>query len=134
MHQQLFINFQHKITAEKYPIISLRNHTAFEFLSEGPNGTIKKVVCYQKVSRNIFNLAFGDRDEGSQALLDFARSNNDDKDKIPATVAFTILSSWKIIPVQSSLLRGLLPHEQDFTKWLLSPTGLKSAFYFQSEA
>lgn len=38
----------------------------------------------------MFNLAFGDWDEETQSLSDLARSNNNDRDKILATVAFTI--------------------------------------------
>ena len=61
-------------------------------LSEGPKGTIKKVVRYQKINANFFNLAFGDWDEERQELLDSVRSNNSDRDKVLTTVAFTIFA------------------------------------------
>lgn len=75
---------------DKYPVISSEDFTRFEFLSEGPQGTIKKVVRYQIVSAGFFNLAFGDWDEEKQTISDIARSNNDDRDKVLATVAFTV--------------------------------------------
>ena len=75
---------------DKYPVISDNNHITYEFLSAGPNGTIKKVVYYQEVGRNVFNLAFGDWDEAEQRINDLVRSNNNDRDKVLATVASTV--------------------------------------------
>lgn len=51
---------------EKYSVVSDNNHITYEFLSQGPRGTIKKVVFYQEIEENIFNLAFGDWDEKKQ--------------------------------------------------------------------
>ncbi len=48
---------------DTYPVVVSQNHSRFEFLSEGPKGTIKKVVLYQRVTKGHFNLAFGDWDE-----------------------------------------------------------------------
>lgn len=72
---------------DKYPVVSDNNHRTYEFLSEGPNGTIKKVVLYQEIDDNVFNLAFGDWDETNQKINDKARSNNNDRNKVLATVA-----------------------------------------------
>jgi len=60
----------------KYPIISTNEHLTYEFLSEGPKGTIKKVIYFQEIGDNLYNLAFGDWDEAEQGMDDKARSNN----------------------------------------------------------
>jgi hypothetical protein len=39
---------------------------SYEFLSEGPKGTIKKVIRYQEVEPGLYNLAFGDWDKENQ--------------------------------------------------------------------
>ena len=41
---------------EKYSVVTDDDHTTYEFLSEGPKGTIKKIVFYQELEENIFNL------------------------------------------------------------------------------
>ncbi|OQP57081.1 hypothetical protein A3860_10975 [Niastella vici] len=76
---------------KKYPVISTNEHRTYEFLSEGPNGTIKKVIYFQEVEENLFNLAFGDWNENEQGIDDKARSNNHDRDKVMATVASAVL-------------------------------------------
>lgn len=58
------------MNAEKYPVIAIEGYTRFEFLSEGPKGTIKKVVHYQLMAGRVFNLAFGDWDEGEQTVME----------------------------------------------------------------
>lgn len=63
----------------------------YEFYSEGPRGRIKKVVLYTEIGKNLFNLGFGDWNEERQELDDSSRSNNNDRDKVLATVAFTTL-------------------------------------------
>ena len=47
---------------DKYAVVSDNDHEVYEFLSEGPNGTIKKVVYYQKIDGYTYNIAFGDWD------------------------------------------------------------------------
>ena len=71
---------------ESYPIVSDDYHESYEFLSEGPNGTIKKVVYYQRISASVFNLAFGDWNEDEQRINDKARTNNNDRTKVLATI------------------------------------------------
>lgn len=39
---------------------------------------------------HVFNLAFGDWDEKRQTIADLVRSNNNDRNKVLATVAFTV--------------------------------------------
>jgi len=73
------------------------NH--FEFLSEGPNGTIRKIVEYTNTGRkNIFNLAFGDYDKENESINDLSITNNGDSLKILATVASTVYAFTKKNP------------------------------------
>ena len=75
---------------DKYSVTSDRGRHAYEFLSEAPKGTIKKVMKYQEVQDGVFNPAFGDWDEITQKIVDSARTNNNDRDKVLATVASTV--------------------------------------------
>ena len=43
---------------DKYSITSDDSRLTYEFLSEGPKGTIKKVVLYQEIGEGVYNLAF----------------------------------------------------------------------------
>ncbi len=63
----------------------------FEFTSVGPNGNIKKIVEYSKLSvENIYNLAFGDYNELTDKLNDKVVTNNGDSRKVLATVVSTV--------------------------------------------
>lgn len=93
----------------KYPVTSDSEHVTYEFLSEGPKGTLKKVVFYQEIGENIFNLAFGDWDEKDQKINDKVRSNNSDRDKVLATVASTVIDFIKHHPAAIILAQGSTP-------------------------
>ena len=45
---------------DSYPITSSVNNLIYVFESKGIKGTIKKVVIFQKMETNRYNLAFGD--------------------------------------------------------------------------
>ena len=94
---------------EKYTVVSDSNRCEYHFLSEGPMGTIKKVVIYEEIEKNAFNLAFGDWDEGEQKPNDKIRSNNHDRDKVLATVASTIIDFIKYHPDAVVLVKGFTP-------------------------
>jgi hypothetical protein len=94
---------------DKYPIISTNEHLAYEFLSEGPNGTIKKAVFFEEIGDNLFNLAFGDWDEAEQRIDDKVRSNNNDRDKVIATVASTVIDFIKYYPDAMIFAKGSTP-------------------------
>src|ERR1700679_3254716 len=65
----------------------------YEFFSEGPNGKIKKVVQFQQIpnSVNIYKLGFGDFNEDLGDIDDLSVSNNQDTQKVLATVARTVV-------------------------------------------
>jgi hypothetical protein len=63
----------------------------FEFVSEGPNGLIHKLVRYQETNvKGLYNLAFGDKDKETRDIDDTAISNNRDSEKVLATVVSSL--------------------------------------------
>lgn len=87
----------------------------FEFISEGPNGSIKKIIEYTETStKNVFNLGFGDFDEETKDINDLSITNNGDSLKVLATVASTVYAfthkypqSW-IVATGSTAVRTRL--------------------------
>jgi len=75
----------------KYPLSSSEKFTTFEFTSEGPRGLIHKLVRFQQTNvKDIYNLAFGDKDHVSDDIDDEIVSNNGDSEKVLATVVATL--------------------------------------------
>jgi hypothetical protein len=77
----------------KYDYTPNDNFTNYEFYSDGPNGKIKKMIIFSEaVSKPvlIYNLAFGDVNEQTGDIDDAITSNNQDRDKVLATVASSI--------------------------------------------
>jgi hypothetical protein len=93
----------------KYSVFTDRSHEVYEFLSQGPRAAIKKVVYYQEIDDGLFNIAFGDWDEARQRINDSARSNNDDRDRVLATVAFTAIDFIKFHPSAIIFAKGNTP-------------------------
>jgi len=86
---------------EKYSVETSDDYKYYEFYSEGPKGKIKKVIYYQKLKHlgdNFFNLAFGDWIENEKRVDDRIITNNNDRQKILATVASTIVEFLKHYP------------------------------------
>ncbi|HET6254986.1 MAG TPA: hypothetical protein VFE32_12975 [Puia sp.] len=57
----------------------------------------------------LFNLAFGDWSEEYEILDDYARTNNGDRDKVLATVAFTAIDFTDQYPNTLIYLKGSTP-------------------------
>jgi hypothetical protein len=75
----------------KYPLASSDKLMTFEFISEGQKGLIHKLVRYQPTNlRDVFNLAFGDKDPSTGNIDDSVISNNGDSEKVLATVVATV--------------------------------------------
>lgn len=91
---------------ERYVAVADATHSMYEFLSEGPMGTIRKVVQYLPFYEGTYNLGFGDWNEKVQKVEDSVRSNNMDRDKVLVTVAFTVLDFFKHYPGTTVLLEG----------------------------
>jgi hypothetical protein len=63
----------------------------FEFISQGPKGQIPKLVKYSETNlKDMYNLAFGDKDSKTGNINDTVISNNGDSDMILATVVSTV--------------------------------------------
>ena len=77
---------------DRYSYLRSSNFKSYSFYSEGPNGRIKKTVIYSILWDDpiVYNLAFGDLDPKTGNIDDTAKSNNQDRDKVLATVAATI--------------------------------------------
>jgi hypothetical protein len=93
----------------QYSLVSTNNHQSYEFLSEGPNGYIKKFIYYEAQGDNLYNLAFGDWSDFEQGMNDKVRSNNGDRDKILATVAATVIEFLKHYPSATVFAKGSTP-------------------------
>jgi len=75
----------------KYKLSADHSLTVYEFVSEGPKGKIIKIVQYSETNlKDFFNLGFGDKDIVTGAINDTVITNNDDSQKVLATVAATV--------------------------------------------
>jgi hypothetical protein len=73
---------------ESYEIKAKDSMMTFEFISQSSKRLIKKRVQFQKIEETvIYNLAFGDVIAETDRIDDKVVSNNDDRDKVLATVA-----------------------------------------------
>lgn len=71
---------------EKYNLKAEATLTTFEFISEGPKGTIRKLIKFQATTDPcVFNLAFGDKNAETREIDDLSISDNGDTDKVLAT-------------------------------------------------
>lgn len=81
---------------EKYKVKSNLAKTSFVFTSNGPKGNIVKLVLYSKMKakgfKNVYNLSFGDKLLNLDDIDDTVVTDNQDRDKVLATVVNTIIS------------------------------------------
>jgi hypothetical protein len=85
------LNENQSMRNERYEIKAEPNAMSFEFISVGPKGNIPKLVIYtQTAVKNVYNLAFGDKDNETGSIDDFVISDNKDSQKVLATVASTV--------------------------------------------
>jgi hypothetical protein len=83
---------------------------SYGFDSEGPRGTIKKMVQYTGFGvENVYNLAFGDLDPLTNKINDVVITDNNDSQKVLATVAATIYSFTEHYPKAWVIARGSNP-------------------------
>ncbi len=78
----------------------------FEFTSVGPKGEIPKIVVYQHIEGNLFNLAFGDSNGALGFIDDIIVSDNKDTEKVLATVASTIFDFFSVYNGTLVLAKG----------------------------
>ena len=76
---------------EKYQIKSGEKLEVFEFVSEGPQGRITKLVQYTPTNyKDLYNLGFGDKNAETGFVDDNVISNNNDSEKVLSTVVATL--------------------------------------------
>lgn len=90
------------------------SHPPFEFSfdSVGPNGLVRKKIIFTLQNTNgisYFNLAFGDLNEETGEIDDLSVSNNEDRDKILATVAAAVLEFMVRFPDIPVYAQGSTP-------------------------
>ena len=55
---------------DKYPVVVNDSSFVYEFVSEGKNGKVAKIVIYTKIHpQNFYNLGFGDKNEVTGKLM-----------------------------------------------------------------
>ena len=90
----------------KYPVVVSPDHHMYLFFSEGPKGKIAKGVIYSQIGDDLYNLGFGDWNQELLQLNDSIRSNNGDRDKILATVAYTAQDFTNRLPKARLFIEG----------------------------
>ncbi|MEM6641425.1 MAG: hypothetical protein AAF616_00485 [Bacteroidota bacterium] len=76
---------------ERYELQSGEELEVFEFVSEGPRGRIPKIVQYFPTNyKNVYHLGFGDKNQVTGEIDDTIVSNNEDSEKVLATVIATL--------------------------------------------
>lgn len=91
----------------KYHLKADETLTAFEFISKGPKGAIRKLIHFQPTyQEEVYNLAFGDRKPETGELDDLAISNNSDTEKILATVVAALYAFFDKHPNASVYAAG----------------------------
>jgi hypothetical protein len=74
-----------------YDVESSSDFKIFEFISRGPKGIVTKVVRYAEINiKGFYNLGFGDKEPITGFINDLAITNNNDSQKVLATVASTL--------------------------------------------
>ncbi len=77
----------------KYKLKAEADLTVFEFTSEGPKGDIPKLIVFSETNlKDFYNLAFGDKDIKTGKINDKIISNNNDTEKVLATIVAAIFA------------------------------------------
>lgn len=85
----------------KYKYSTSDTFLDFLFESKGPKGCVKKVVSYTLQNDNgipYFNLGFGDLNPLTGKVDDLAITNNEDREKVLATIAATVIEFTRHFP------------------------------------
>jgi hypothetical protein len=87
------------MNADTYPLTVGETSMVYEFLSQGPNGIIPKLIIYRETNlHDFYNLGFGDKDEQTGSIDDNIISNNGDSQKVLATVVSSLLQFTEKYP------------------------------------
>jgi len=72
---------------ERYQLKSEESFQTFEFISDGRNGKVHKIVQFTETNvSGVFNLGFGDKNIKTGFVDDSIITNNDDSQKVLVTL------------------------------------------------
>ena len=91
-----------------YHVQSLEN-LSYSFMSIGRNGIILKVVEFNEIRENVYNLGFGDYDFIENDVDDKIVSDNGDTEKVLATVIGILRNFLKETPHSTVFIEGSTP-------------------------
>ncbi len=75
----------------RYELKAEKSLQVFEFISEGKRGQIPKLIKYSETNlKDLYNLAFGDKNQLTGQIDDKTISNNGDSEKVLATVVASV--------------------------------------------
>lgn len=81
-------------------------HNRYSFISKGAKGEITKTVRFEKIGKDLFNLAFGDLDPETRIVNDKVISNNGDRYTVLVTVAKIVLDFLELNPHATVMATG----------------------------
>ena len=83
----------------KYQLNAEQGLTIFNFISEGPKGRISKLIEIKETNlKDFYNLAFGDKDAETGKINDSVVTNNNDTEKVLATVVSAVYAFTDMNP------------------------------------
>ena len=101
----------------RYQLKSGDKLTTFEFISEGPKGRIPKLIQISPTNvKDMYNLAFGDKDRRTGRINDTIISNNGDSEKVLATVVATYPVKIQIPEFDKSNIAKMKVHTNLFNR------------------
>jgi hypothetical protein len=90
---------------DRYEVMADHMFKEFEFCSTGPKGLIQKRIIYTHFRDDLYVISFGDI-TGKNQVDTNARTNNHDRDKILATIAYTISVFTEHYPFAKIIIIG----------------------------
>jgi hypothetical protein len=82
------------------------NELHFDFISEGKKGAVLKRVSFVEFEYGFFNMGLGDVDENTCEVTYLSITDNDDRDKVLATVAQIIDELFTLYPQHTIYFKG----------------------------
>lgn len=108
---------------ERYEVRTAADVKTFEFDSVGPRETVRKVVRYSEINiKGFYNLGFGDKDPLTGFISDLSVTNNDDSQKVLATVAATLTLLHTLTQMLLLSRQVAQKPEPDCTGWVFQTT------------
>ena len=106
---------------ERYESVSgSKDSLEFEFTSIGARGDFKKIIQFTPTSNpDIYNLGFGDKLEDG-GIDDMVRNDNQDRNKILATIAATVYEFTAVYPDKMVFFSGSTPERTRLYRMAIS--------------